>query len=362
MPFLVALSLWILLPVGLWGAAPTQGFQPAPWESLILLLSSSLLAKSTMRTYSLGQNKTLLLLGGILLLGLLSLHLFQLPLQTLLLLISTLLLLTHVFLIAAFQKRPIDCTPTALIPLGHWTCLLSQQKNTVQGGILKISPSHLSPNYVKLSIAKGIKNLLQKENQRAYMTNLTEDTLLYYSAAQDPQLVHLIQLACGTHLKTMHHYSKEPTHLVHSLAQHEPILRYVQEHPPDWPSHAPTPICFCLTTSASLTPPIPPKDAQEIFHGAKEHLLKGKPPNPWDLWDVTTEENLGVLSKIYAFGKATPSPVRRLWRQHILAKTLHHSWTTKAPTSRKKEKEMEEIKNKKILQPASPVNPRKPWG
>lgn len=337
MPFILSLTLWCLLPPALWGINENPPQIP-PWEILLLFVTSAYLAHSTIKTFSLGNKKNLLLFGSLLALGLGALP-FLAPSFTLLTLgASALLLATHLALLKVFRARDVETLPTSLLPIGTWLHLLKHRKQGfIQGGWLKISEGDISLYHVKTSLSKGTRNLLRDQTPPlapTFFASLQPNTLIYFSRSNSPLLPHYIRCAAGPHLQDIFHYSGTPENLLQALAPLEPALEAAFQPTPLWEHPHSLPLCFPLNSRLKNPPPITPSDAQEILHNAKETLLKGNPPDKWDRWDVTTEDENGHLIKIHAFPLSSPQRLRQEWRNLCLKKTIHSAWNPTEPSPR----------------------------
>lgn len=334
----MAITLWLLLPVLQLIAG--QGWQLPSLPILVLLLTSSYLGQQSIRVFSLGSNKELLLWGTSLLVLLSTFLLIwgNYPLDHKLLGISA-IILGHAIGMNIFAKDYSQDPSKILIPPTEW--LRKLKKTTMPwGGLIRIVlPDAKVLDTTKFTIREAAKDLKRVFPGPLYMTSLTRTGLLFFGSGKS-----LIDANYPTDYDSLFkQLRKTIVPLLPETLERMIILPITIDNEEFLAnlSEGETKLKACL--SKNIPNVIEPKnmktfdfktkieigvsDAREIFSSAvRYHWYMDSRADAKALsWEVASEEENGTISKIYAIRKRKKNLISS-WLHSITRRNLWKTW------------------------------------
>jgi hypothetical protein len=334
----MSVTLWLLMPI--LQVIAGQGWEAPPLSILTLLLTSSYLGQQSIRVFSLGSNKDLLLWGSSLL-TLLSAFLLLGPDYTLhnkLFGISA-IILGHAIGMNIFAKDYSQDPSKILLPPTEWLKKL-KETNMPWGGLIRIVlPDMKVLDTTKFTIREAAKDLKRVFPGPLYMTNLTRTGLLFFGSGKS-----LIDANYPTDYDSLYKQLRKtivpllPETLERMIIlpitiDNEEFLANLSE------GETKLKACFSKNAPNVIEPrnmrtfdfkekaEIGVSDAREIFSSAVRYhwLMDSRADLKSFNWEVASEEENGTISKIYAIPKEKKNMISP-WLHAITRRNLWRTW------------------------------------
>lgn len=349
---ILSLFLWCLTPI--LTRAVGDSWNWPTWQLLVLFISASLCGQQAMRIFSTGSQKDLFYWGTTILIGM-SITFFMsnqdIGIENTFLVISLVMLISTAGMVLFSKDKTVE-TFDPIMPPTQWLWVLKKQK-IVWGGIIELNPDDPSEG----SLPKGNKftrSLVASEIGRwskrsILVTTLTPHKILFFSKikpnSKEPteSLINNVVTKMPHIIKSVSHFPENltPTQLLLKLKEKEPKLSYcfapLNGSAPQKENSKPLKEVFLdmfpngvfidlSEKRESLN--LPNSECRNILSAAlRYHKNLGLGQDPFcKTWDVTSKDNKGTLTQIFAAPKPVEYNRLREWRKLICSSNLYSAW------------------------------------